>query len=224
VKRTQSIFVVFLMLFCAMFLIGAEKYSLTIDATKQMAPPARGRGPFPRSVIPDYVPDLSLKVELAFPDGRILSNGNVLMDFVITNTGGEAIRFPLSVHQPSFRYWTSGMTDVLTLFFTADEDAIGVSMVGKKPNVASNGLMGIYGTSVELYGRPDDPQTYYLLAPKGRILVHASSRMPLRAGIHTFAGHAELSRTLADASGMTSKLIGIVDSVPVKKRLLLQAP
>ena len=221
--RTRLIFVIVAALYCSLVLVGAPKYSLTIDATQQLAPPARGRGPFPRSVIPGYTPDLPLIVELKVPTGKIRSDGNVLMDFVITNSGAEAIRFPLSVHQPSLMYWSSGM-DVLTLFFTADEDAIGVSTFGKKPNVASNGLMGSYGTSAELYGRPNDPQTYYLLAPNGSILVHASSRMPLRTGMHTFAGHAELSRTSGDTSGITSKLIGIVDSIPVKKRLLLQAP
>lgn len=209
-KQTGSIFVVFLALFCCVLLIGAEKYSLTIDATKQPAPPAQGRGPFPRSVIPGYVPDLPIKIELNFPTGKILPDGNVLMDFVITNTGHEPIRLPSLIHQP--------IGDVLTLFFTADADAIGVSVFGEKPNVASNGLLGTYGTSVELYGRSDDPQSYYLLAPHQSILVHASSRVQLLPGMHEFVAHAELSRI----PGGTSQLLGIVDSSTVRKRL--QAP
>lgn len=221
-KRTRSIFVVFLVLFYCVLFIGAEKYSLIVDATKQMAPPAPGRGPFPRSIILGYTPDLPLIVELKFPTDKIRSDRNVLMDFVITNIGTEVIRFPSSVHQPLMYGESAGLTDVLTLFFTADEGAIGVSM-RKKPNVSGNGLMGSYGTSAELYGKLDDPQSYYLLAPHESILVHASSRMPLRPGTHKFVAHAELARISGGASS-TSQLIGVTDSVAIKKRLRLQAP
>jgi hypothetical protein len=132
------------------------------------------------------------------------------MDFVITNIGHEPIRLPSSIHQP--------VGDVLTLFFTADADAIGVLVFGEKPNVASNGLLGTYRTSVELYGRSDDPQSYYLLAPHQNILVHASSRVQLLPGMHEFVAHAELSRI----PGGNSRLPGIVDSSTVRRRL--QAP
>jgi hypothetical protein len=216
VNRARSIVAV-LALCCWSQPAGAQKQGLTIDATKELAAPARGRGPFPRSIIPEYVPSLPLKVELSIPDGKIDADGNVLIDFVITNVGRDAIQLPSSVHQPPSMLG-SGITDVLTLFSTADDDAIGVFELGKKPNVASNGLMGSYGTSAELYGRSDDPQSYYVLAPHSRILVHTSSRMPLRPGLHRFVAHAELARVSGGASS-TSQLSGIVDSVAVKKRL-----
>lgn len=209
-NRSTFAFAILIALACRLILVGAEKYSLTIDARQQLAPPARGRGPFPRSIIPGYTPDLPLRIGLNFPTGEIGSDGNVLIDFVVTNVGSRAIRLPASIQQP--------MTDVLTLFFTADEDAVGISLFGKKPNVASNGLMGLYGTSAELYGRSDDPQSYYLLAPNQSILVHASSRLRLRPGLHSFVAHAEL----LGIAGGTSRLIGTVDSGTVRQRL--QAP
>src|SRR5271165_1957913 len=87
----------------------------TIDASKQPAPPARGRGPFPGSAFPGHSSGLPVKVALVIPSGEIRADGTSLVDFVVTNLGPEAITVPSSVYQnPEHR------TSILTLWLSSD--------------------------------------------------------------------------------------------------------
>jgi hypothetical protein len=156
---------------------------LTIDATKQPSPPARGRGPFPGSATPGHSAGLPIRLELLIPTGELRADGTILVDFMITNVGTEPITLPSSVDQNMER------TAILTLWLTSD--AIKDAYVDLKTGRPIKTDM--VGTSAELYSRSDDPQSFHVLAPNKTIRVHASSRVGLQPGIHSLTAHAELT-------------------------------
>src|SRR5262249_7610607 len=75
----------------------------------------------------------------------------------------------------------------------------------------------IVGTSAELYGSSDVPQSFHELAPNESMRVHASSRVKLDQGMNSFTGHAEL---LQVSNG--SKLIGTADSTVITETLSIK--
>src|SRR2546429_6262530 len=72
-----------------LILVGLAQDQLTIDASKQPSPPARGRGPFPSSVSPGNSTHLPIRLELRIPSGPLQPDGTTLVDFVITNIRSE---------------------------------------------------------------------------------------------------------------------------------------
>ena len=199
----------------AVHILSAQD-QLTIDATKQPAPPARGGGPWFGSATPGHSPDLPIRLTLTVPAGALLPNGvpppngSTFMDFVITNIGADAIRLPISVNQKMAH------TDVLTLWYSSDAIK---AMYGKDQS-GRLFKMGIIPTSAELYGNSDDADSFYVLAPSKSILIHASSRAVLLSGKHSFTAHAELLRL----SGGRPELIGTASAETVKLTLLLMKP
>jgi hypothetical protein len=209
--------------------VGSAQDQLTVDATGQVSPPARGRGPFPGSATPGHSTGLPIRLDLLVPTGELTPQGTALIDFRITNIGSEPITLPISIRQGSLLPKppnTEYTMDWLTLWFTSD--AITDEYLDLK------GLDGQIhrlktespATSAELYGRSDDPQTFYSLAPNKSIVVHASSRVPLKSGTHSLTGHAELTRESIllnsnppDTVNVTSKLLGTADSEPITKTL-----
>lgn len=187
-------------------LVGSAQDQLTIDATKQPSPPARGRGPFPGSVTPGHSAGLPIQLELLIPTGELRPDGTTLVDFMITNVGTEPITLPSSVNQ------NIEGTDVLTLWFTSDaiKDAY-------FKDIKSGRLVKIeiIGTSAELYGRVNVSQSFLVVAPNKTIRVHAYSRVGLQPGTHSFTAHAELVRLLHG----TSELVGTADSEVVTSAL-----
>jgi hypothetical protein len=184
---------------------GAQDY-LTIDATRQPAPPSRGRGPFPYSANPGHSTGLPIQLEIQIPAGSLRPDGTTLVDFVITNVGTDPITLPISVDQNMER------TDVLTLWLTSD----GIKDVYLKDQ--RTGLLEkieIVGTSAELYCRGNDPRTLHVLVPNETIRVHASSRVGLNPGTHSLTGHAELARVTNGAT----EVVGNSEAEPVTRVL-----
>jgi hypothetical protein len=177
--------------------VTATQYQLTIDATKQPSPPARGRGPWPGSSSPGHSADLPIQIDLLVPTGELRPDGIVLgttpVDFVITNIGTKPITLPISVNH------RVPATSVLTLYLTSDA-------------IADRDFQS---TSAELRGDIDDPQSFYVLSPHQSILVHASSRVRLQGGTHSLTAHAELLRL----SHGSSELVGTADSHAIRKLL-----
>ena len=194
-----------------LILVGLAQGQLTIDASKQPAGPARGRGPFPGSSSPGHSAHLPIQLELQIPNGPLQPDGTTLVDFVITNVGTETIALPSSVNQND-----GPSSDVLTLWFTSD---------GLKDeylnDTTSDRLVKfeIVPTSAELYGRPNDPQTFILVAPNQSVKVHASSRVQLQPGTHKATAHAELLHIVVRDSSISSELVGTADSEAVTTTL-----
>jgi hypothetical protein len=188
-----KLLVVLVALLCrGVVLVGSAQDQLTIDATKQPSPPARGRGPFPGSTTPGHSAGLPIRLELLIPTGELRPDGTVLVDFMITNVGAEPMTLPSSVDQNMER------TAILTLWLTSD--AIKDQYL---KDIKSGRLVKfeIVGTSAELYGRSNDPQTFHVLAPNETIRVHASSRVGLQPGIHSLTAHAELTNGASERPG-----------------------
>jgi len=187
-------------------LVGSPPGQLSLDATKQPSPPARGRGPFPGSAHPGHSAGLPVRLELEIPTGELRPDGTTLVDFLITNVGTEPITLPASVDQNMER------TEVLTLWFTSDaiKDAY-----FRDRQTGRLFKSAIVGTSAELYGRSSDPRTLHVLAPNETMRVHASSRVELDTGAASLTGHAEL---LLLSNGR-SDLVGTADAEPVTKTL-----
>ena len=186
--------------------VGSAQEQLTIDATKQPSPPIRGRGPFPGSGNPGHSPGLPIQLELQIPTGELRLDGTALVDFMITNVGTEPITLPVSVDQ------NLEGAEILTLWFTSDaiKDAyFRDQQTGRLVKIEA------FGTSAELYGRDNDPKTFQLLTPNESIRVHASSRVWLNPGRHSFIGHAEL----VHAAQGRAELVGTSDAGPVTKTL-----
>jgi hypothetical protein len=193
-------------------ILGASQSGLTLDATNQPSPPARGRGPFPGSTSPGHSAGLPIQLELAVPNGELRPDGSMLIDFVITNVGAEPIDLPSSAI-PNIDQSTS----VLTLWLTSDAIS---DQFATDQQTGRLFKIEIVGTSAELYSRNDHPQTFKTVAPTKSILVHASSRVPMNPGTHSITAHAELLRI----SNGTSQLVGTADSEALTKTLSKSNP
>jgi hypothetical protein len=201
---------------------------LTVDATQQLAPPARARGPFPGSSSPGHSSGLPIRLDLALPSGDLTAEGTALTDFRLTNIGSGVIALPIAIHQGSLLPKppnTEYTVDWLTLWLTSDaiDEYVEItSLDGQVHRLKTESPT----TSAELYGRSDDPQTFYALAPGKSIVVHASSRVRLKSGSHSLTAHAELVRESISVNGITpdtvsawSQLLGTADSETRTKRL-----
>jgi hypothetical protein len=188
---------------------GLTQDQLIIDATEQPSPPVRARGPFPGSSRPGHSPGLPIQIGLKIRTGELRSDGTMLVDFTITNVGPEPITLPTSIDQ------TIDRTDVLTLWFTSD----GIQSTYMKDQQTSQLVkFEAVGTSAELNGRSNDPRTFHVLAPNATILVHASSRVGINPGLHSFTGHAELLRVSYGARGSVGVVtLGTAEAVPVQR-------
>jgi hypothetical protein len=112
------------LLFASVSLLSGQlRDQVTVDATRQLAPPMRGRGPFPGSTTPGHSADLPIRLDLLIPTGELTPDGTVLIDFRITNIGSELITLPVSIDQGSFLPQppdTDFTLDILTLWLTSD--------------------------------------------------------------------------------------------------------
>ena len=216
--------------------VGSAQDQLTVDATGQLSPPARGRGPFPGSATPGHSTGLPIRLDLLVPTGELTvlvptgeltPQGTALIDFRITNIGSEPITLPISIRQGSLLPKppnTEYTMDWLTLWFTSD--AITDEYLDLK------GLDGQIhrlktespATSAELYGRSNDPHSFLQVAPNQSVKVHASSRVQLQPGTHTATAHAELLHILVRNSSSSSELVGTADSEAVTTTLATANP
>ncbi len=198
-----------------LILVGLAQHRLTIDASKQPSPPARGRGPFPGSIRPDHSARLPIRLELRIPNGPLQPNGTTFVDFVITNVGTETISLPSSING------NGQSSDILTLWFTSDavKDAYFKDTASARPV-----KIEIVPTSAELYGRSNDPHSFLLVAPNQSVRVHASSRVQLQPGTHTATAHAELLHLVVRNSSISSELVGTADSEAVTTTLSTENP
>ena len=213
-NRLHSIVALFPLLFLCAVLVGTAQNQFTIDATKLPETPPRGRGPFAGSATPGHSANLPIRVDLLFPTGTLRSDGTTLVDFLITNVGNEPIMLPSSVNQNFSR---TVRTIVLTLWLTSDaikDQYFRDTKSGHLVKIES------VGTSAQLYGRSDDPQSFRELAPNESMRVRASSRVQLNSGLHSFTGHAELLQVLNG----TSELIGTAEAEVVTETLSTPDP
>jgi hypothetical protein len=177
---------------------------LIIDASTQLSAPARGRGPFPGSNSPGHCINLPVRLALSFPSTELHPDQTLLVDFVITNVGTEAVRLPSSVN-PNLEPRTS----LLTLWITSDaiRDEYGIDSTSGRLF-----KLGLVRTSAVLYGSSDDPRTFMVLEPNKSVRVHADSGVRLHSGSHAFTAHAELLHIIARNSSISSELAGSADS------------
>lgn len=187
--------------------IGSAQDRLTIDATKQLSKPARGRGPFPSSPTPGHSPGLPIRLVLQIPTGDLRPDKTTLVDFLITNVGREPIVLPISVdcrNEP---------TDILTLWFSSDavKDQYLIDQQTGRP-----AKIEMIETSAELCGRSSDPQSFHIFAPNETIRVHALSPQ-VNPGTCSFVGHAKRLRLQHGGS----ELMGTSDTEPATRTLRL---
>jgi hypothetical protein len=199
----RKLLVAFVALSCpSVIVVGSAQDHLTIDATRQPAPPLRGRGPYPGSPAPVHSVGLPVQLEVRIPTGRLRPDGTALVDFIITNVGTESITLPASIDHNIER------TDVLTLWLTSDaikDVYLKDQQTGRLVKVEA------VETSAELYGCSTDPQTFHVLTPNETIRVRASSRVGLNPGTHSVTGHAELVRV----PHQSTEVVGTAEAIPV---------
>jgi hypothetical protein len=153
-------------------LVGLAQEQLTIDASKRPSPPPRGRGPSPGSVTPGHSTGLPIRLELWIPSAPLQPDGTTLVDFVITNVeDNDMILLSLSIKQddrlPLY---------ILTLWFTSEA----VKGAHFKDTASGRPVkVEIVPTSVELYGRSNDPHSFLMLAQNQSM--HESARLFSRA-------------------------------------------
>jgi hypothetical protein len=208
-NRLKLVVTLFALLCLGGVLVRAAQEQLTIDATKQPSPPARGRGPYAGSTNPGHAADLPIRLELFLPTNELRSDQTALVDFIITNVGTEPVTLPISVDQN-----TEDETSVLTLWLTSDAIR---AQYAKDQQTGRVFKVEIVGTSAELYGGSNNRRTLHVLAPNESCRVHASSRVLLNPGSHSITAHAELLRVLHGRS----ELVGTADSVAVRTSLHL---
>ena len=63
-RRLKSLLPLAVLLSPGLVLVGLAQGQLTIDASKQPSPPARGRGPFPGSSSPGHSAHLPIRLEV----------------------------------------------------------------------------------------------------------------------------------------------------------------
>ncbi len=209
VKRFSISLSMFSFLCFGLVLTVSAQGQLTMDATKQPSPPARGRGSFFGSEVPGHSPGLAVRLTFSVPTGELLTDGkmhagNTLVDFVVTNIGAEPLTLPISLHGDASR------SRILRLWFTSDA----IEPMYVKDQSGRLVKSGIVPTSAELYGNSDEPSSLYVLEPTKSILIHASSRAMLVPGKHSFTAHAELVRV-----SQTSDVVGTADAEPVTATL-----
>jgi hypothetical protein len=183
-------------------LVGSAQNQFAIDATRQLPPPPRSRGPFPGSAVPGHSPGLPIQLELQIPTGEQRPDGTTLVDFVITNVGPDLLPLPASV-DPNI-----GPTHILSLWLTSDaiKDVYFIDQQTGRQVKWEGGV----GTSAELYGRSADPKTFHVLSPYDTIRVQASARVMLNPGRYSVTGHAELMRA-------SPQVVGTADAEPITK-------
>lgn len=188
-------------------LVGLAQDQLTIDASKQPSPPARGRGPFSSSISPGHSTHLPLRLELRIPSGPLQPDGTSLVDFVITNIGDDVILLPSSIKEGD-----GPSSYVLTLWLTSDavKDAYFKDTASGRPVKVE-----IVSSSAELYARSNVPNSFLFLGPNQIMKVHASSRVQLQPGTHTASAHAELLHLVAHGGSISSEVVGTADSETV---------
>jgi hypothetical protein len=199
----------------ALILLGVAQDQLTVDASKQPAPPARGRGPFPGSISPGHSARLPVRLQLRIPNGPLQPDGTTPVDFVITNVGTETIALPSSLNG------NGPSSDILTLWFTSDavnDEYFKDTASGRTVKVE------VVPTTAELYARTNDRHSFLLVAPNQSVKVHASSRVQLQPGTHTATAHAELLHILVRNSSISSELVGTADSEAVTTTLSTANP
>jgi hypothetical protein len=218
VHRLKLLLPLAVFLSSGLILLAVAQDQLTIDASKQPAPPPRGRGPSPGSVTPGHSTGLPIRLELWIPSGPLQPDGTTLVDFVITNVGGydDTILLPSSIKQDDRL-----SSYILTLWFTSDavKDAHFKDTASGRPVKVE-----IVPTSAELYGRSNDPHSFLMLAQNQSMKVHASSRVQLRPGTHAATAHAELLHLVAHDSTISWELVGTADSETVTTSLSTSNP
>ena len=200
-KRFSLLLAILVVLCSVSFLVGSAQDTQTIDATRQVQRPPRGRGPFPGSASPGHSTGLPIRLELVLSTSTLRPDGPTPIDFIITNTGTESFKLPCSIMIPKEGY----PAEALTLWVTSDafkdqyfRDATSGRLVK---------IMDVVGISAELDGISDDPKSFNVLTPNQSIRVHASLGQ-LKIGMHSFTAHAELARF---PNGGT-EVIGTADS------------
>ena len=184
--------------------VGESQHELTIDATRQEGPP-RGRGPFPGSALPGHSAGFPVRLDL-IATGKREVNGASLIDFLITNIGGEPIEVPLSLDGN-----ISSPQTILAMYFTSDAIEYG-HLVGGAP------ILPFQPISAELYGQNGNLKSFYSLAPGKTFRVRTSTRLELKPGMHSLTAHAELSREVVKASVVGSERLGTAESISVEKK------
>jgi hypothetical protein len=183
------------------------QYAAIIDATGQRVNAPRGRGPLPGSAAGGHSADFPVRLTAQFPQPELRADGTVLVDFILTNIGTTTIRLPIGVEAPA----TNGPRSVMILWLTSDglvEHYAIDRFTHERFKIAA------VGTSAELLGDPTNPATFAALKPDERLLVHASSRVQLKAGTHAIASHAQLVL----ASDGRSEILGWADSATLTAR------
>jgi hypothetical protein len=187
--------------------IGSAQGQLTVDATKQLSTPIRGRGPFPGSPTPGHSPGLPIRLVLQLPTGDLRPDKMTVVDFLITNVGTEAITLPISID------CRTESTDILTLWLSSD--AIKDQYLTDK-QTGHLAKIEMVETSAQLCGRAIEPQSLRMFAPNETLRVHALSP-PMNPGPNSFIGHAERLRVAHGAS----EVVGTSDADPVTRTLHL---
>lgn len=200
-KRFSLLLAILVVLCSGSFLVGPAQDTQTIDATRQVQRPPRGRGPFPGSASPGHSAGLPIRLELVLSTSTLRHDGTTPIDFIITNIGTEPFKLPSSITIPKEGY----PAEALTLWVTSDafkdqylRDATSGRLVK---------ILDLVGISAELDGISDDPTSFNVLTPNKSIRVHASLGQ-LKIGMHSFTAHAELARF---RNGGT-EVIGTADS------------
>jgi hypothetical protein len=219
-QRLNLLVVLAALLSSGAILAGLAQDVSTLDATKQMMRPPRGRGPFPASTTPGHSGGFPIRLQLQFAStSDVPLQGPVLVDFIMTNVGAEPIKLPCSV--ALFQTLSSsdvsdldiGGTSILTLWITSD--AV-LDQYIKDVRTGQLFKSSIVGISAELDGGTRDPGSFCILAPSNSLKVHAQAGATLKAGTHSFTGHVLLELN----SRGTSKLQGSADSEPIMKTLI----
>lgn len=187
---------------------------VTVDATRQLAGPPRGRGPFPGSDSAGQSARLPIRLDLSVPTGELSPEGTILVDFLITNVGSDQIRLPSSVRHASD---IDRPYSLLTLWLTGD--AI------KKQNAKDQQTGRLFevafvATSAELCDDSGAAHSFAVLPPGASMLVHASSRAQVSPGSHSIVAHAELDRISSGAP----ELVGTADSETLRKTFIKLKP
>jgi predicted alpha-1,6-mannanase (GH76 family) len=186
------------------------EYTLTIDATKPIEHPARGRGQRPGSAFPGHSAGFPVRLDLIAPPNL---EENTPIDFIVTNIGTEPINLPISV------VWnSSSLRTSLTFYLTSDGIQYGHFVNGDP-------ILPFQPISVELYAQNGDPKTFYSLAPSKAIKVHATMHfLGMKPGTHLLTCHAELAREVVTSSGTRTESLGTVEAIPVEKTFSAWGP
>ena len=191
-------------------LIVSARVQVTVDATRQLAGPPRGRGPFPGSDSAGHSAGLPIRLGLSVPTGELSPEGTILVDFLITNVGSDLIRLPSSVRHASD---IDRPYSLLTLWLTGDAIK---RQYAKDQQTGRLFEIAFVATSAELYDDSDAADSFAVLPPGASMLVHASSRAQVSPGSHSIVAHAQLARM----SSGSAELVGTADSETLRKTFI----